>query len=217
MARRDRRRPLGRSARRLDALGGPDARYADLREAIRREGHGGIRFEVHYNGQFPADEQHALRLDGVPGVELASASRTADHRALAAGRGGPRTVVPCGGGRREIVTYAGDSRMSGESMAYLSVCAIYRDEEHYLREWIEFHRLVGVERFYLYNNLSVDDHREVLAPYVEAGIVTVTDWTDEPPQMSAYEHCLETRKEESRWIAVHRSRRVPLLADQDDR
>ena len=41
--------PLGR----LDALGGPDARYADLREAIRREGHGGIRYEVHYNGSSP--------------------------------------------------------------------------------------------------------------------------------------------------------------------
>ena len=36
--------------------------------------------------------------------------------------------------------------------AYLSVCAIYRDEAHYLAEWIEFHRLVGVERFFLYNN-----------------------------------------------------------------
>jgi hypothetical protein len=91
--------------------------------------------------------------------------------------------------------------MNGESMAYLSVCAIYRDEGHYLREWIEFHRLVGVERFYLYNNLSVDGHREVLAPYVEAGIVEITDWTDEPPQMSAYEHCLEKRKSATRWIA----------------
>jgi Glycosyltransferase family 92 len=88
-----------------------------------------------------------------------------------------------------------------ESMAYLSVCAIYRDEEHYLREWIEFHRLVGVERFFLYNNLSLDDHREVLAPYIEAGIVTLTDWPEEPGQMSAYEHCLATFADDSRWIA----------------
>ena len=41
-------------------------------------------------------------------------------------------------------------------------------------EWIEFHRLVGVERFFLYDNGSTDDHREVLAPYVEEGIVTCT-------------------------------------------
>ena len=54
---------------------------------------------------------------------------------------------------------------------YLAVCAIYRDEGSYMREWIEFHRLVGVERFFLYDNRSTDDHREVLAPYVESGIV----------------------------------------------
>ena len=47
--------------------------------------------------------------------------------------------------------------------SYLSICAVYRDEAPYLREWVEFHRLVGVERFFLYNNDSVDEHREVLA------------------------------------------------------
>ena len=28
-----------------------------------------------------------------------------------------------------------------------------------MREWIEFHRLMGVERFFLYDHDSVDDHR----------------------------------------------------------
>jgi hypothetical protein len=55
---------------RLDALGGPDPRCADLREAITRDRHGDTRYEVHYNGLFPADERHALRLEGLPGVEL---------------------------------------------------------------------------------------------------------------------------------------------------
>ena len=39
---------------------------------------------------------------------------------------------------------------------YLAICAVYRNEAPYLREWIEFHRLVGVERFFLYNNRSTD-------------------------------------------------------------
>ena len=37
---------------------------------------------------------------------------------------------------------------------YLSICAIYRDEAPYLVEWIEFHRLVGVEHFYLYDGFK---------------------------------------------------------------
>ncbi len=88
--------------------------------------------------------------------------------------------------------------------AYLSICAIYRDEADYLAEWVEFHRLVGVERFFLYNNFSKDHHREVLAPYVEEGIVTVRDWPvldGRVGQIPAYNDCLRWHRDDSRWIA----------------
>jgi hypothetical protein len=89
-----------------------------------------------------------------------------------------------------------------ECPAYLSICAIFRDEARYLREWIEFHRLVGVERFFLYDHGSVDDPYGVLAPYAEAGIVEVTDWPASPPaQIKAYEHFLKRRRDASRWVA----------------
>ena len=88
-----------------------------------------------------------------------------------------------------------------EPDVYLSVCAIYRDEAAYLREWIEFHRLVGVERFFLYDNRSVDDHREVLAPYVERGSSALHDWPMAQGQLPAYEHCIAEHGPESRWIA----------------
>jgi len=84
---------------------------------------------------------------------------------------------------------------------YLSICAAYRNEAPYLREWIEFHRLVGVEHFYLYDNRSEDDHLAALAPYVEAGIVTLTDWPLMPGQCQAYRDCIERRRDETRWIA----------------
>jgi Glycosyltransferase family 92 len=86
-------------------------------------------------------------------------------------------------------------------MSYLSICAIYRDEASYLREWIEFHRLVGADRFYLYDNLSSDDHEQVLAPYVETGLVSITSWSQTPGQTLAYDDCLERHREDSRWIA----------------
>jgi hypothetical protein len=84
---------------------------------------------------------------------------------------------------------------------YLAVCAIYRDEGPYLREWVEFHRLVGVERFYLYDNSSTDDHAEILRPYVEEGLVELTPWPIHPAQIQAYEHCLLRHRSEARWIA----------------
>jgi hypothetical protein len=94
-------------------------------------------------------------------------------------------------------------------MNYLSACAMYRDHAAYLVEWIEFHLLVGFERLFLYNNLSSDEHREVLAPYIGDGTVVLHDWphpfmrADGRPNgiLLAYDHCLETHGSQSRWIA----------------
>jgi len=51
-----------------------------------------------------------------------------------------------------------------EPAHFLSICTIFKNEARYLREWIEFHRLVGVDHFYLYENRSEDDFAPVLAP-----------------------------------------------------
>jgi hypothetical protein len=85
-------------------------------------------------------------------------------------------------------------------MPYLSVCGIFRDEADYLAEWIEFHLLVGAERIFLYNNGSVDNYREVLAPY-DDGTVVLREWPQTPGLMTAYEHCVADQRGDSRWIA----------------
>jgi hypothetical protein len=85
---------------------------------------------------------------------------------------------------------------------YLAACAVYRDEAPYLAEWLEFHLLVGFERFYLYDNVSEDDHLAALAPYLEDGIVVLHDWPRPyvPGQDEAYKHCLDNYGKEARWI-----------------
>jgi hypothetical protein len=85
--------------------------------------------------------------------------------------------------------------------AYLSIVAVYRDEAAYLAEWVEFHLMVGVERFFLYNNFSVDDHLEVLAPYVEEGSVVIHDWPVFPGQVPAYDDAIRRHGADSRWLA----------------
>lgn len=82
----------------------------------------------------------------------------------------------------------------------VSLCAVFRDEGEILKEWIEFHKIVGVEHFYLYNNFSADNYKEILAPYIRDGTVTLTDWPYERQQMAAYKHCAENYRHESKWI-----------------
>jgi hypothetical protein len=83
----------------------------------------------------------------------------------------------------------------------LAVCAIFKDEARYLAEWIVFHRLVGVQRFYLYDNGSSDDWRTALAPELADGVVEVIDWPHSRGQLSAFADCLERHRTDTRWIA----------------
>ena len=84
---------------------------------------------------------------------------------------------------------------------YLGMAAIYRWEAENLREWVAFHRVVGVDRFFLYDNASEDDHLDALAPFIEDGSVTVHPWPVFPGQGSAYDHALVRHGGEVRWIA----------------
>lgn len=59
---------------------------------------------------------------------------------------------------------------------YLAFVAIFRNEAAYIPEWLEYHLLVGVDKFFLYDNDS-DDHPEgVLCPYIRDGLVNFTRW-----------------------------------------
>ena len=83
----------------------------------------------------------------------------------------------------------------------LAVVAIFKDEARYLREWLDYHLLTGAEHFYLYNNDSSDGYEKILAPYVEAGLVTLIDWSGQIMQMPAYNDALNRFRFFCRYMA----------------
>lgn len=85
---------------------------------------------------------------------------------------------------------------------YLAVCAIAKNEGPYFKEWIEWHRSQGVEKFYIYDNESTDCTKEVLAPYIESGLVEYCYWPGQKQQLATYDDCFEKHRLEARWIAV---------------
>jgi hypothetical protein len=74
-------------------------------------------------------------------------------------------------------------------------------EAPYLLEWLEFHKIVGVQRFYLYENGDGNDIAGIVQPYLESGEVVLHDWPVAPGQLPAYAHCLQTYSQASEWIA----------------
>jgi hypothetical protein len=90
-----------------------------------------------------------------------------------------------------------------------AVVAIFKNEARLLREWVEFHRIAGVDHFWLYNNGSTDSWKETLEPYIEEGLVEVTDWPYFQPeykwpgiQIEAYKHGITRARGQAHWVAL---------------
>lgn len=83
----------------------------------------------------------------------------------------------------------------------ISICAIFKNEGLFLKEWLEYHLLIGIKHFYLYNNFSDDNYLNVLQPYIENGVVTLVQWPIRYGQKKAYDHCYVNFKDDTNWIA----------------
>uniref|UniRef100_A0A7S3JNM2 Glycosyltransferase family 92 protein n=1 Tax=Aureoumbra lagunensis TaxID=44058 RepID=A0A7S3JNM2_9STRA len=60
----------------------------------------------------------------------------------------------------------------------VAACVRIRNEARYLKEWLEFHKLVGVSIFYIFDDDSSDTTQNILAPYVKSGEALVWSISD---------------------------------------
>lgn len=93
-------------------------------------------------------------------------------------------------------------------MVYLAATCMFRNEAPWLREWIEYYLLIGVEKFYLFDHLSTDRPELVLADYIAEGIVYLERREDEvggnfmPLAVQMNNRALELARHETRWLIV---------------
>jgi Glycosyltransferase family 92 len=95
-------------------------------------------------------------------------------------------------------------QMAHNSVKYISICSIFKNESRYIKEWLDFHLSQGVDHFYLYDNNSSDEPHRVLREFIAAGKVTLNQWQflfDDSAQIRAFQHCLKNYGAGSRWIA----------------
>lgn len=85
-------------------------------------------------------------------------------------------------------------------MKYLSVCMNFKDEAPYLKEWLDYHLVAGVEHFFLFDNNSTDNYLDILKPYREKKLVTLHSSNKNPVKPVVYQHVLNNYSDLSRWI-----------------
>ena len=84
---------------------------------------------------------------------------------------------------------------------FLSLCVIIKDESN-LIEFILYHWLIGVEHFYLYDNESNPSLKNILNHYIFKKICTIIYFPGKGVQMNAYNHCLKTYGEKTKWLGI---------------
>lgn len=85
---------------------------------------------------------------------------------------------------------------------YVAIVAIAKDEAKNIKEWIEFHKLIGIDRFYFYDNESSDNTKEVLKPYIEDGSVIYHYIEGKSKQNAVYSDAIYRYKNNTTWMAI---------------
>lgn len=93
-----------------------------------------------------------------------------------------------------------------QSSYYLVAAGVFKNEAHILDEWVCHYRLHGIEHLYLINDGSTDNFKEVLAPHIQSGYVTLLHQTEKidtyPRQKRVYERLLRPYLSTSKWWAI---------------
>ncbi len=82
----------------------------------------------------------------------------------------------------------------------LSFVAIAKNEGPYIKEWIEFHKLVGVTKFYIYDNESTDNLKEILQDYIDSGEVVYKYYPGQGKQLVAYQEAINDYKNKTKYM-----------------
>ncbi len=83
----------------------------------------------------------------------------------------------------------------------LAITAIVKNEAQYIREWIEYHLMIGIEKFYIYDNDSTDKILEVLGEYIENDIVEYKKIIGKNRQNDAYNDSLNKNRNSVKYMA----------------
>ena len=85
----------------------------------------------------------------------------------------------------------------------VALCCIGRLENCYAVEYVEYYKSINVDKIFIYdNNYDGEEHFEdVLQPYIDEGLVEITDFRNKSVcQLGAYQDCYDRHGNEYDWI-----------------
>ena len=91
-----------------------------------------------------------------------------------------------------------------ENKPRVSLCTIIKNENRYLKEFVEHYLNLGFKNIYLYDNNDIDGEtpKDVIGEYIESGFVVYIDFRGKTVcQKEAYNDCYKKYSNDCDWIA----------------
>lgn len=122
--------------------------------------------------------------------------------------------------RVKLATWA----LTPENTSYIALCLQACDENPHIREWVLYHHMIGVNKFYVFDDGSSVPMRGVLKDLIEAGLVEYTYYEElngsslERPgatvQDSVYNTCLHRYGSRHTWMGFIDADEFIILHDE---
>ena len=82
---------------------------------------------------------------------------------------------------------------------YLSLCCVIKNEK-YIKEFLIYYIIQGVEHFYLYDNESKKPLKKVLKEPIFQKYCTIIDYPGKCIQIPIYRECIKKTKDDTKWL-----------------
>lgn len=82
----------------------------------------------------------------------------------------------------------------------LGIAIIIKNEQDYIKEWLDYHLHLGVDIFYIFDNDSTDKTYDILKPYIAQGLVKYHKLHGLGRQMDAYNFVINNEKKNCKYI-----------------
>lgn len=89
---------------------------------------------------------------------------------------------------------------SPSHVRFMTLATMVKNQRRWLREWIEFHLMMGFDHIIIYDNESEDEPYEILKPYADQGLLTYIPWppASKPPMPATFQ--TRTERYQYQWL-----------------
>lgn len=101
---------------------------------------------------------------------------------------------------------------------YCAICLVCRDENQYLKEWVDYHLLIGFDHIQIWDNESKIPIKDTMKEYIDKGVVSVKEKKGLQyikRQTQCYNDSVKIYLNNYKWVSILDTDEFIVLLDKD--